>query len=169
MNFLAKTAMSVSLIYYVIILVAVWVGQMTGLHNDIWEFYDFPIQPTSPPVWVLLVGLAVTAAALACLGMAYVAVWRILSGGRGQDFRGLARRLRQMGLGLIGFWLGCNILAGAVQHLIVIGVEVTEDFDFSWDPLDLDIIFFIIGIAMMAISQTMERAWMAEEENQQFL
>lgn len=169
MNFLAKTAMSLSLLYYVVILGFAWVGQMTGLHNEIWDFYDFPLQPGSPPFWVLLIGLIVTAAALACLGMAYAAVWRILSGGRDQDFRGLARRLRHVGLGLIGFWLGYNILAGAVQHLIVIGVEVTDEFDFSWDPLDLDIIFFIIGIAMLAISQTLERAWMVEEENRHFL
>ena len=32
-----------------------------------------------------------------------------------------------------------------------------------------DIIFFIIGIAVMAISQTLERAWEAEEENKQFI
>ncbi len=169
MNFLAKTAMSISLLYYVLVLGTLWIGQMAGLHNDIWELYDFPVQPASPPFWALLIGLLVTAVALACLAMAYAAVWRILSGGRGQDFRDLSRRLRTVGLGLIGFWLGYNILAGGVQHLIVIGTEVTDEFDFSWDPLDLDIVFFIIGIAMMAISQTLERAWLAEEENQHFL
>ena len=169
MNFLAKTAMLLSLIYYVVILGVAWIGQMLGLHNEIWELFDFPTQPGSPPLWTLLVGLFVSAGALLCLGMGYMAIWRILNGGREQDFRDLARRLKRVGIGLIGFWLGYNLLSGAVQHLIVIGLEDTRDFDFGWDPLDLDIVFFILGIAMMAISQTLERAWLAEEENQQFL
>lgn len=169
MNFLAKTAMVLSLIYYVLLLSYLWVGQITGLHNEVWDFYDFPIQPTSPPLWTLLVGMGVSALALGCLGAAYHAIWRILNGGREQDFRGLARRMKRIGAGLIGCWLGYNLLSGAVQYLIVIGLETTEGFDFEWEPLDLDIVFFIIGIAVLAISQTLERAWLAEEENQQFV
>ncbi len=169
MKFLAKTAMVLSLIYYVGLLGFAWIGQMTGFHNEIWDFYDFPMQPGSPPLWTLLVGLLVSAGALACLGMAYAAIWRILDGGREQDFRDLARRLKRVGIGLIGFWLGYNLLSGGVQHLITIGIDNTQDFDFAWDPLDLDIVFFILGIAVIAISQTLERAWLAEEENQQFL
>jgi len=168
-NFLAKTAMSLSLIYYVVLLGFLWIGQMAGLHNDIWEMFDFPAQPTSPPFWTLLIGLVVTIFALVSLGAAYLAVWRILNGGRTQDFRDLAQRLRRVGLGLIGFWLGYNILSGVLQYLIVIGLENTDGFEFGWDPLDLDIIFFIIGIALLAISQTLERAWQAEEENKQFI
>ena len=169
MKILAKTAMALSLIYYVGLLGFAWIGQMTGFHNEIWDFYDFPMQPGSPPFWTLLVGLLVSAGALACLCLAYAAIWRILDGGKEQDFRDLARRLKRVGIGLIGFWFGYNLLAGAVQHLIALGIENTHDFDFAWDPLDLDIVFFILGIAVIAISQTLERAWLAEEENRQFL
>lgn len=169
MKIVVKAAMAISLIYYAGLLSYAWIGQMAGLHNDIWEIYDFPTQPGSPPFWTLLAGAVISVVGLSCLGLAYAAIWRILDGGREQDFRDLAKRLRRVGIGLIGFWLGYNLLSGAVQHLIVIGVKDTSDFDFGWDPLDLDIVFFILGIAMMAISQTLERAWEAEEENRQFI
>ena len=169
LNLFAKIAMVLSLAYYALAIGEIWLGQMMGWHNDVWELYDFPVQDSSPPMWTLLIGLLVTAGALASLAIAYVAVWRILSGGRGQDFRKLATNLKRLGLGLLGFWLGYNLLAGAVQHLIVIGLDSTEGFDFSWDPFDLDIVFFITGTAILAIARTMGRAWEAEDEVRHFL
>ena len=169
LNLFAKIAMVLSLAYYTLAIGEIWLGQLLGWHNDIWDMYDFPIQAQSPPVWTLLVGLGVTIGALLSLGMAYFAVWRILSGGAGQDFRGLARNLRRLGLGLLGFWLGYNLLSGVVQHLIVIGLDSTEGFDFGWDPLDLDIVFFITGAAILAIARTMARAIEAEDEVRHFL
>ncbi|WP_371224648.1 hypothetical protein [Roseovarius sp. 2305UL8-3] len=161
--------MILSLSYYILAIGGIWLGQLLGWHNDIWEFYDFPIQPGSPPAWALVAGLVISAAALASLGVAYIGVWRILSGGPDQDFRQLAQNLKRLGLGLIGFWLGYNVLSGAVQHLIVLHLNNTEGFDFGWDPLDLDILFFIIGTAVLAIGRTMQRAWAAEDEVQHFL
>ena len=39
----------------------------------------------------------------------------------------------------------------------------------GWDPLDLDIILLIVGIVILAISQTLERAWVVEDENKHFI
>lgn len=169
LNLFAKIAMVISLGFYVVALGAIWLGQMLGWHNDIWDLYDFPIQADSPPMWTLLIGSLVTVLGLISLGAAYLGIWRILSGGPGQDFRALARNLKRLGLGLIGFWLCYNILAGGVQYLIAIDVQDTSDFEFYWDPLDLDIVFVIVGIGVLAISRTMERAWRAEDEVQHFL
>jgi len=49
MTLLAKTAMVLSLAYYTLIFGYVWLGQMLGVHNDIWEMFDFPPQASSPP------------------------------------------------------------------------------------------------------------------------
>lgn len=169
MKLLTKLAMTISLLYYASIFSMLWLGQIFGWHNDIWEMFDFPEQTTSPPLIALLFGMFVNFGALAFLGMTYLAVWRILDGGLTQDFRDLAVRLKRIGIGLFGFWLGYNLLTGAVQHLIVIGLENTEDFDFGWDPLDIDIVFAILAVAIFTIAQTLERAWVAEEETKHFL
>ena len=169
MNLLAKTAMVISWLFYAMTFCGLWIGQLFGWHNEIWDMYDFPYQPTSPPTWAMLIGLAVTVGALTGLFIAYRSVWRILNGGTTQDFRDLARHLKQVAIGLLGFWLGYNLLTGAVQYLIVIGIDTTDEFDFSWAPLDLDIVFAIIAVALFAISKTLERAWLAEDETKHFL
>ncbi len=165
----AQTAMVLSLTYYTVIFGTLWIGQILGFHNEIWDVFDFPIQDSSPPLSSLIIGLCVTIAGLVCLGLAYLAVWQILEGGQNQDFRLLGKRLQRLGYGLIGFWFSYNLLSGAVQYLIVIGLEDTQGFEMGWDPLDLDIIFLIMAIGILAIAQTLERAWTAEEETKHFL
>ncbi len=169
MALLAKIAMVLSWTYYTVTLGYVWIGQLFGLHNEIWDVYGFPIQDVVPPLWTLLVGFAVSLLAILSLGMSYRGGWRILNGGPTQDFRDLGENLRRMAWGLIGFWISYNLLSGAVQHLIVIGLPTTSGFDFGWDPLDFDIVFAITGVVLLAISQTLERAWVAEDETKHFL
>jgi hypothetical protein len=166
---LAQIAMVISILYYTFGLGFIWIGQITGLHNEIWEMYDFPIQYNSPPMWALIIGLFVSVMGICSLALSYFSVWKILEGGRDQDFRHLGKRLQSLAYGLIGFWFFYNVLVGGVQYLITIGVADTSDFDFGWDPLDLDIIFLIVAIGILAISQTLERAWIAEDETKHFL
>ncbi|WP_120633633.1 hypothetical protein [Ruegeria sp. EL01] len=165
----AKIVMALSFCYYTLEMGLLWLGQTIGLHNEIWDAYDFPEQVNSPPLWSLLVGLGVTGFTLMSLACAYRGAWLILNGGPNQDFRDLGRNMRHIAWGLIGFWLGYNILAGAVQYLIVVDLASTDGFDFGWDPLDFDIVFAIIGVVLLAISQTLNRAWQAEDENMHFL
>ena len=169
MTFFAKAAMALSLSYYFLLFGFVWIGEMLGIHGLVWDMFDFPEQDTSPPFWTLVVGLILTLIALVSLAGAFRGAWLVLKGGPEQDFRDLGRNLRHMAWGLIGFWIGYNVIALVMPHLIVIGLESTEGFDFSWAPLDLDIVFAITGVVLLAISQTLERAWQAEDENKHFL
>lgn len=166
---IAQIAMVLSLSYYALDLGFIWIGQIVGFHNEIWDIYDFPMQTVSPPTWTLWVGIIVSALAISSLGMAYLSVWVVLEAGAAQDFRQLGKRLQKMAAGLIGFWFFYNVLSGGVQYLIIIDLKNTTDFDMGWDPLDLDIILLITGIAILAISQTLERAWVAEDETKHFL
>ena len=169
MKLLAKIAMVLSFAYYALTMAYVWIGQLLGWHNDIWDLFDFPIQDGSPPLFSMLIGIATVIFALGMLLLAYVGIWRILNGGPQQDFRALSSHMHRLGWGLIGFWAGFNFLAGVVQIFVAIGVQDRGSFDLSYDPLDLDIVFLILGIAILAIAHTLQRAWEAEEENQAFL
>ena len=169
MNLLAKGAMTLSLAYYTLTFGYIWLGQLFGLHNEIWDVFDFPVQASSPPIWTLIIGTMVSVFALLSLGSAYRGAWSILGGGVGQDFRGLATKMSRLAWGLIGFWAGYNVLSGALQYLIVINLASTDGFDFGWDPLDFDIVFAIVGVVLLAIAQTLERAWVAEDETKHFL
>ncbi len=169
MNLFARAAMTLSLAYYTLTFGYIWIGQLLSFHNEIWEVFDFPVQPTSPPAWTLIIGLLITAMALWSLANAYRGGWVILSAGPEQDFRDLGKNLRRIAWGLLGFWVGYNVISGVMQYLIVIGLTDLDGFEFGWDPLDLDIVFAIIGVVLLAISQTLERAWLAEDETKHFL
>lgn len=165
----AKVVMTLSLAYYALTHGYVWLGQLLSFHNEIWEVFDFPEQAESPPVWALIVGLVMSLCAISSLAISYRGAWSILNGGSSQDFRVLQGNMRHMAWGLIGFWIGWNLITGVMQHLIVINLKSTDGFDFGWDPFDLDIVFAITGIVLLAISTTLKRAWLAEDENKHFL
>lgn len=169
MVLLAKVAMVLSYCHYTVTLGWIWLGQIFGFHNDIWEAFDFPAQSSSPPTWALTIGTLVVFFMLCSLGISYLSGWKLLNEGVGQDFRLLGVRLKRISLGLLGFWFAYNLQAGGIQYIIAFDVQDTTAFDFGWDPLDTDIIFAIVAIILLAISQTLNRAWEAEEENKYFL
>ncbi|MGJ8626139.1 MAG: hypothetical protein ACSHXB_04185 [Sulfitobacter sp.] len=169
MRFIAKVAMCLSFVYYALLLAFIWLGQMTGLHNDTWDIFSIAAQPAPPAAWKMFLGILVSVFAIGSLAFAYRSIWRILNGGPGQDFLDLSKRLRRLGLGLIGFWLGYNLLSGAIPYVFAIGLPDNAVQEFEWDPLDTDIIFVILGIAFFAISRTLQRAWEIEDENNHFL
>ncbi len=166
---IAQTAMILSLGYYSLTLTLVWVFALLGDGEGMWEMFDLPLQSMPPALWVMVLGTLVTLFTLISLGLAYSSLNRILKGGPEQDFRYLAKRLRHIAYGLLGFWLGYNLLVGLMPYLLALSHEPPLDIAFDWDPLDIDIIFAIIAIALLAISQTLNRAWEAEEENKHFL
>ena len=169
MNVLAKAAMVLTIVYYGFSLSYIWLGQMFGLHNLLWEEFEIPQQVGSPPVWQMIVGIVITIATISCLVVAFRSLWRILDGGAKQDFRKLAKLLKHLSFGLFGFWLGYNIYVFGIPLMLIMGLEAKQGAQITFDPLNIEVIFLIISISIYAVSQTLQRAWEAEEENQQFL
>lgn len=166
---IARLAMVMSLAYYTITLAIAWSSGLLGAPEILWEFFEISQTATAPPAWTILIGIAISAATLTALGMAYWSIEKILRGGQSQDFLQLSRRLRRMSVGLMGFWFGYNVLSGTVRPLLTMHLPLDQRPDFDWDPLDVDIILLIVGIALFAISHVLHRAWTVEEENKQFL
>ncbi len=166
---IAKIMMAISFLFYGGLITAFWISAILGWHNDIWELYDFPVQPAPPPLWIMGLGLFFTILAFSGLLMAYVAVWKILNGGTDQDFCVLASRMRKLAIGLFGFWLGYNLIYGAISYLLVIITDGLSNMEVDWDPFGTDVIYLIMSIAIFAIAKTLHRAWEAEEEMRHFL
>ncbi|HHS82222.1 MAG TPA: hypothetical protein ENJ68_01755 [Devosia sp.] len=161
--------MVLSLLYYSYSAIEGWLGQIFGLHNNIWDMLGLPPQPTSPHLTTLLAGMAAMTFTLISLAWAYAALWKILDGGTELDFRQMATLLRRLAHGLIGFWLGYNLVIGPVIMLVIRDIAPPAEIDPEWDLLDIHIVFLILAIALLAISHTQERAWKAEEETRYFL
>lgn len=169
MSVVAKVAMVLSFLYFAGGFATVWIGQSLGLSNDVWDMYDLPEQETPLALWISLTGFACSAFTMGMLFLVYRAAWKTLTGGASQDFRDLAKNLRIMGWGLIGFWFGFNLISGAMLYVVALGVTSTDELDLFYTPFDLDLVLAICGVVLLAISQTLQRAWLAEDENNHFL
>ena len=165
----ARLAMMASLAYYTLAMAIIWISAMTGSTEEIWEAFDVVESAAAPPLAGILIGTLLSTATLVSLAVAYWSIERTLSGGREQDFLALAAHLRRIALGLMGFWLGYNLLTGAMPTVLTWHLPSEQVPEFDWDPLDLDIILLILAIALYAISRVLHRAWAVEEENRQFL
>ena len=166
---IARLAMMASLAYYTLAMGIIWISALTGSTEEIWEAFDVVESAAAPPMVSILTGTLASMATLVSLAVAYWSVEKTLSGGREQDFLALAAHLRRIALGLMGFWLGWNLLTGVMPTVLTWHLPAEQVPEFDWDPLDLDIILLILAIALYAISRVLQRAWAVEEENRQFL
>ncbi len=168
-RFLVLGAMIASWCYYALGVLRAWGSEVFGVPGSIHELFDFEAGPVPLPGLLIAFGLLVSLAMLASLALAYWSIWKILQAGPQQAFNHLGRRLNHLGIGLVGFWLFWNVLTGVFQAVLAQYATAATAAEYGWDPLDLDIVFPIIGSSVFLIGRMMDRAWKAEEENSQFL
>ena len=168
LNRLTKLAMVISFFVFALFAIDDWLGQLLGWHDELFFALDLPDQ-AQPSDGLVVFGGLITLFGLIGLGAAYLAIWRILGDGIGQDFRLLARRLQHLAYGLIAFWLSGYLTFSVVRTLIAWQTLPDSDIPIVWDPFHVDLVFAISAVALIAISKMMERAWAAEDETQHFL
>lgn len=166
---LARLAMLSSLLYFSIDLGLTFFPPIAGDPGYLWEELDIPQSLAAPPLAVLLAGIFTAGAALSALAVAYWSIERILHSGPGQEFSGLAVRMRTLSLCLLGFWAGYNLLISSMPVLATAHLPEEYQSGFEWDPFDIDIILVVIAVALNAISHSLRRASLVEEENKHFL
>lgn len=166
---IARISMITSWMFFAGIMVWTWASAMMGSNELLWDAYDFPPETTLPHTWVLLIGLANSALIMFGLGISYWSVETILKDGPDQDFLQLGQRLRKMAIGLIVFWIGFNLLVGAIPNLLVAHIPENQAPELGWQPFDVEFILLIVAVALFAISRSLNRAHELEEENRQFL
>jgi len=166
---LARLAMLASLSYYAITICFVWIISFLEPEFLMEVFLETTAPPPGYAPLVMVLGIAFAGLALVSLGWAYWSIEHMIRGGEQQDFLVLSARLKNTAIGLIGFWIGYNLLTGLVPALLALQLEASADFLYDWDPLDTDIVLLILGIALFAVSRSLHRAWEVEEENKQFL
>lgn len=166
---MARGAMIASWMYYSITLGIMWISGLIGSKEYFWETLDFPTYLPLPPTWTFLCGLLVSAFTVAGLGYLYFSVEKIIKSNAKQDFLLLSKLLQNIATGLICFWLGYNLLTGLLPYIILLHIAPEQQPEWGWDPLDIDILFLILAIAIFAIASAFKRAWFLEDENKHFL
>ncbi len=166
---LARLAMVLSMAYFTLALVLMFAFAVLGEPQALWEMLEIEESTPPPPLWSLMVSAVVALFILVALGLAYWFIEKILRGGATVGFDHLSRYLRGMAFGLMGFWIGIKMLDAVLPYLLTRHLSVDIRPPFDWDQLDLDIVLLIISVAIYAISQSLDRASLIEEEHKHFL
>ena len=168
-KFLTRLAMVLSIAYFTLALVLIFAYALLGDPQSLWEMLEIEETAPPPPLWNLIIGAVVAVVIIVSLGLSYWYIEQIFRGGASVGFDRLSRYLRGMALGLIGFWIGIKLLSAWLPYLLTRHLPVDERPPFDWDQMDVDIVLLIISVAIYAISKSLERASVIEEEHKHFL
>ncbi len=166
---IARISMISSLGYYTLTLAAALIGSLLGYPHYLWEFLDLPHSSQPPLSIALIAGIILSVFTVYSLSFSYWSIEKILHGGYLQNFTTISVLIRNTSIGLIGFWLGYNLLSIFLPILVTMHLPDINKRHLEWDPLDIDIVLLILAIALHAISQALKRAGEIEQENNHFL
>lgn len=169
MALVARILMAVTgalmLAYMVMICSLVIIGE----YAEVWDLADFPPQEFPPSSLGIALGLFFAGVFLAGILTTFWQSHLLLKLGREHLFRALARRLRLCGGGLAMMWVGLYAFMNVVPLAMSMGRVAPEHMETQWAPFEIDTVFLVLAVVMVALSETLTRAAEIEDENNQFL
>ncbi len=170
MKFVARFTMVLVMVAFVVAIAMVWANlYIVGDTELIWDFMDQPVDLPKPPLWASLVALSVSIVTMAALGSAFWSIHRILQNEKSPSFKGMAFHLRRCAQGLLGFWLGLFLLTSTVPAMMLTETPRSLWPELEFVPIDIEIVFLVLSVALLAVSRELDRAHDIEDENKQFL
>ncbi|QBF32295.1 hypothetical protein [Thalassococcus sp. S3] len=169
MAFVARIAMVFSWLVLTGIVLIVSALALSGDVAPILDMVELPPDIPQPPNWALLGLIGLCCLALANLGIVYWRFHRVLRSAGQNQFDLLARELRTSGIALIFFYILFLMIFRFMPFALVWGVPSEEQPTIHWLPINLDIVFLIIGLVLLALASSFRRAAEVDDENRHFL
>lgn len=140
-----------------------------GDYDEIWDLADFPPQDFAPATLGIALGLFFSTVFLCGILTTFWQAHLLLKLGRTHMFRALARGLRFCGAGLAMMWTALYAFMNVVPLAMSMGRVAPELMEVQWAPFEIDTVFLVLAVVMVALSGTLTRAAEIEDENNQFL
>lgn len=169
MSFFARFIMLMLITAHSIFTVFMWVDLFSGAPEVIYEFLELPEFEYNPPFWALISGALFSFLTIASLGVAFWGINSILRNKNTHEFLRLGKQLKQSAWALIVFWISNYLLISILPILLITNSDHKQEYAPEWIPIDFDLVFLVVAIALLAIAGTLQRAHEIEEENNQFL
>ncbi len=169
MKLVARLAMLITIAYFTFGWAVLWIATFLGETEMIADAFDLPPEMPAPPVWALIVGMAMMWPALGSLALGFWALDRILMLRNPLDFAGMGQHLRRCAYAFFGFWL-LNTLNVSMQPVVLsqhLPVEMRPEFVLY--DIDIDVVFLVLAVVFLAISRSLNQAQEIADENSQFL
>ncbi len=169
MKLIARIAMLGSWGILSVSIVVILVQTALGDPVPMLDLVDLPLDLSNPPGWSFVTGAAFVLFAIASLGAAYWQLHRVLQRASANEFAALADHLRQCGRALMWFWVAFSLISRVQPFLMLWNVPLADQPEVEWFPLDLDIIFLVLAVALWSVAGTMRQAAVIDDENRHFL
>ncbi len=133
------------------------------------DIFDLRMENTTPPRWSLLSLSLLFGVGIYGLGRAFWAVHQLLRRAVLQNFEQIAFNIGRVATGILIYWFAMCIVFYVMPPFVMWNVP-----HFTWDVVDYipfgdEIILFILGIALWAITGPLRRAHEVQTEVDHFL
>jgi hypothetical protein len=166
---IVRIIMVLSLVMLALFLAAAVALAFFGDMELLFDIMDLPEEPVTPPSWSLILFGVTIFVGIYGLGRAFWGVHQLLRRVVLSDFERIAVNVGRIATGLLIYWFAICIAVYAMPPLVMWNVA-----GFSWDVIDYipfgdEIILFILGIALWAVTGPLRHAHEVQTENDHFL
>ncbi len=169
MPMIVRIVMVLSLTMLGLFLGATVVLAFAGDTEFLFDILDLPHETDSLPIWSLLLLSLFFGIGLYGLGRAFWGVHQLLRQAVLRNFERIAFNIGRVATGILIYWFAMCIVFYVMPPLVMWNVP-----DFTWDVVDYipfgdEVILFILGIALWAITDPLRRAHEVQTEIDHFL
>ncbi len=139
----------------------------TSLVFDIVDIYEaHPLTPLQ-----IVLGMICFAVVVVSVIMIFLAANDLLVRMRRDGFfaKGIARGVKRLGYGVILFWVGMILVEEFYGWILTWNLPEDDRIPFEWIPFDMTIIFLLIGVVLLLMSQALREAREIDQENKQII
>ncbi|GAA6179682.1 MULTISPECIES: hypothetical protein [unclassified Shimia] len=169
MKLLARLAMLVTILVFSFGVAVLWITAFLGETEMLMDTLELPLDTPVAPMWALIVGLGMMLLALGCLAAAFWALDRILVLRDPRGFATLALYLRRCAYAFMAFWVSNTVILSLLPVLLTLHLPAEQRPTSELFPLDIEIVFLVLAVVFLAISQSLRQAQDIADENSQFL
>ncbi len=166
-----RVLMFSALLIYVSLIGLAWIVAIFGDTSLVFDLADIeklhgPLTP-----WKFALGIGICGFTLASVSMTFWAVHTFFDQFlKHQVFTStIADAIRNIAIGLIGFWFGTGLWGGFLPFILTYGYEADKAVSLEIPIFESDMVFGIIGVTLLAVAVLLKRGQALQEENQQII
>jgi len=168
---LIRVLMFTALLLYVSLIGLSWIIAIFGDTSLVFDLADIEKLHGPLTAWKFALGIGICGFTLASVSMTFWAVHTFFDQFlKHQVFSStIADAIRNIAIGLIGFWFGIFLWNGFLPFILTYGYEIEKAASLDIPLFDSDMVFGIIGVTLLAVAVLLKRGQALQEENQQII
>lgn len=166
-----RTLMFLAFAFNFIDVLDAWLNAFWGDTSKVFELEDIKSAQGPLVMWKLFVGVSLYSVLFVSIGWAFWSVHKFFKQFlKRQAFDvDIAISIRNIAIGLIGFWVFIVLIDGLMPFVLTYGYQETKMSLFNLIPLDIELVFGVIGVTLLAVAVLLKRGLELQEESQQII